>query len=223
MMLPLNDIFKKYNINPTGVLHLGASEGQERDFYKGLGVKKVVWIEAIPEIFEKLKENIKHYSGQRAMLACLSNEDDKEVWFNISSNHGQSSSLLELGVHKDIHPDVSYVGRIKMTTRRIDTLFCMMEMDFSMLDFLNIDLQGAELLALEGMGKYLQQFKSINIEVNKVETYINCPTIDDIDYFLLQNGFERVETGKWVADTWTDAFYLKAHDKRKVFKEIIYD
>ena len=35
MMLPLKDIFSKYSIYPTGVLHIGASEGQERDFYNG--------------------------------------------------------------------------------------------------------------------------------------------------------------------------------------------
>jgi hypothetical protein len=33
--------------------------------------------------------------------------------------------------------------------------------------------------------------------------------IPDLDYFMMQRGFERVETGDWVADTWTDALYVR--------------
>jgi FkbM family methyltransferase len=209
MMLPLNDIFKKYDISPNGVLHLGASEGQERDFYLELNVKKVIWIEAIKEVFDKLKYNIRSYPNQVAIFACVSNQDGKEVVFNISNNQAQSSSFLELGLHKIIHPEVHYIDKVKMNTTRIDTLFDVLDIDISMLDFLNIDLQGAELLALEGMGKLLKQFKSVNIEVNIAETYIGCPLIEDIDYFFLKRDLIRVETSDFVGNCWGDAFYLK--------------
>jgi len=212
MMLDLGEIFSKYNIKPQGVLHVGASEGQERDFYKGLGVQRVYWIEGLPHVYFILKQNLHAYHNQYPILACVSNESGKRVTFNISSNKSQSSSILELGEHLVAHPEVSYIDKVEVETWRIDWLFEVMGLDTSMLDFLNMDLQGAELLALEGMGKMIDQFKYINIEVNKRETYKGCALIEDIDYFMIKHGFDRVETGQWVADLWTDAFYMKPCD-----------
>lgn len=211
MMLDLKYCFDKYGIKPNGVLHIGASEGQERDFYESLGAKRVYWIEAIPDVFFKLKQNLSTYPRQIAILACVSNRNHDKVKFNISNNECQSSSMLELGEHLVAHPEVSFVNQIELETWRTDTLLEVMGFDFSMLDFLNIDLQGAELLALEGMGNILDQFKSINIELNKRSTYVGCALVEDVDYFLLQHGFERVETGQWVADLWTDGFYTKRY------------
>lgn len=209
MMLPLDDILIKYGIAPNGVLHCGANEGQEADTYNNWRVKRVYWVEANPETYRELKSNLKYYHNQYPLLACLSNEDGKLVKFNISNNQSQSSSILELSHHKIIHPEVHYINEIELETVTIDTLFRRMELDYGMIDFMNLDLQGAELMALEGGTEFLKQIKCINTEVNKQETYSGCALIDELDLFLLQYGFERVETGEWVADTWTDAFYLR--------------
>jgi hypothetical protein len=76
------------------------------------------------------------------------------------------------------------------------------------LDFLNIDLQGAELKALKGMGEVLRQFKWAYLEVNKAELYKGCALVEDIDMYLLGYGFKRVET-KWTGADWGDALYVK--------------
>jgi hypothetical protein len=45
-------------------------------------------------------------------------------------------------------------------------------------------------------------------EYNVVEMYDGCPSIEQIDEFLLPFGFYRQET--WNVDSlWGDAFYLK--------------
>lgn len=209
MMLPFKELLNKHNVSLNGILHIGGSIGQERDLYKECGATEVIWIEAIPSVFEELKNNLLPYPNQVALNICVGDEDGKEVVFHISNNESQSSSFLELGHHAIIHPEVRYVDHISMKTERIDTLFNLLERDISKLNFLNIDLQGSELMALHGMGKMLKQFDYAIIEVNKKETYIGCALIEDIDYFMLQNDFECVELGQWVADTWTDAFYKK--------------
>lgn len=207
MMMDFKALIKKHNVQIDGILHIGGSFGQERELYKECGASEVIWIEAIPSVFEQLKKNLEPYPNQTAISACISNVDGEEVTFKISNNEAQSSSMLELGHHLVIHPEVKFIDEIKLTTTRIDTLFRLLERDTSKLNFLNIDLQGAELLALQGMGDMLKQFKFALLEVNKKETYKGCVLIDDLDYFMLQNGFERVETGQFVADTWTDALY----------------
>lgn len=206
-MISFDYLVNKHKLDIKGVLHLGASTGQERKEYDNYCKGDVLWVEAIPSVYSELVKNIEPYENQRAFNACLSNVDDDEVVFNVSNNESQSSSILELGVHMDIHPEVHYVDQIKMKTKRVDTLF--KGYSFENINFLNVDLQGAEHLAIEGMGDLIKHFDYALLEVNMQETYRGCMLIGDLDYFMMQRGFERVETGDWVANTWTDALYVR--------------
>ena len=53
-----------------GVIHVGANTGRERDVYKKHGLR-VLWIEANPEAFKVLFENIKNYKNQKAIFMKL--------------------------------------------------------------------------------------------------------------------------------------------------------
>jgi FkbM family methyltransferase len=207
MLIDFRQLFPKYGIKPKGVLHVGANVGEEAPVYNELGIKKVLWVEGNPTIFATLLKNIEPYSDQAAMCYCIGDEHDHPVNFHVSNNGSQSSSILELGTHKVAHPEVHYTHDIPMVTKRLDMLF-----DGNMekeIDFLIIDLQGAELKALRGMGDLLHQFKWAYLEVNKAELYKGCPMVEDLDMYLLGFGFRRVET-KWVGNTgWGDALYIK--------------
>jgi FkbM family methyltransferase len=208
-MISFDYLVDKHKLDIKGVLHLGASTGQERDAYDTYCKGKVMWVEAIPRVYLDLQQNIKPYPQQTAYNACLSNVDGDEVVFNVSNNESQSSSILELGVHALIHPEVHYIEQIAMKTQRVDTL--LKDVDVSTINFLNVDLQGAEHLAIEGMGDLIKNIDYALLEVNMKETYKGCMLIEELDYFMLQRGFERVETGEWVAETWTDALYIRKY------------
>lgn len=209
MLIPFQTLLTKYNLKPTGVFHIGASTGQEAKDYYNAGVYDVIWIEAIPEIFTQLQQHISAYHKMIAYNECIGNKDGFEVKFNVSSHGAQSSSILELGTHKEAHPEVSYVSSFKAKTKRIDTLLHEKNIDLNYYNFLNIDLQGAELMALQGMGVELHKIDFIYIEVNKAELYIGCPLISDIDTYLDRFDFVRVET-EWAGNTnWGDAAYIK--------------
>lgn len=213
MMINFDILWPKYGIKPDGVLHCGASTGQERDVYVRHGVKEVIWVEALPEIFEKLLDHVSDVPGTVCMNACLSDENDKVVEFNISNNEAQSSSYLELAHHKIIHPEVRYIDKITLDTVRGDSLLKDFKFDGDW--FLNTDLQGAELDCFRGMGDLLNKFKWVYTEVNKKETYKGCALIEEVDEYLGGFGFVRVETGQWVADTWTDALYIRQRNENK--------
>ncbi len=209
MLIPFEKLIRKHNLNITGVLHCGASTGQEAESYANLGVKNMVFIEAIPHVYEKLEAHISQYPGAWAVNACLSDVDDKEVTFNISSNEGQSSSFLQFGTHRQAHPDVRFVDHIQLKTKRLDTLIEEMNINIHEFNFLNMDLQGAELLALRGLGDYLKYFKYAYLEVNKEELYKGCPLVEDLDIYLIGFGFRRVETS-WAGNFgWGDALYIR--------------
>jgi FkbM family methyltransferase len=210
MLIDFRQLFPKYGISPKGVLHIGANVGEEAPVYNELGIKKVIWIEGNPEIYQKLESNISPYDGQIALNYCIGDED-KETVLHISNNGSQSSSVLALGTHKIQHPEVHYTHDIPVSMQRLDSIFTREEGGPTSigLDFLNIDLQGAELMALRGMGDLLNEFKWAYLEVNKERLYEGCPLVEDLDMFLMGFGFRRAET-RWCGNTgWGDALYIK--------------
>jgi FkbM family methyltransferase len=58
MILNFNELIKKYNCNINGVLHVGAHHGEEYKLYKQFDINPIVFIEALPHTFKKLKENV---------------------------------------------------------------------------------------------------------------------------------------------------------------------
>jgi FkbM family methyltransferase len=208
MLIDFKYLFKKYNISAKGVIHIGASSGQEVDAYYSNGIERSIWIEALPDVYKDLVKRISKYPNAKAFNSCISDKDGEIVSFNVANNEGQSSSLLPFGTHSKEHPTVKFTHAIEMVTRKIDTLFHGAKIKPEDYTFLNIDLQGAELMALKGMGKYLETIEYAYIEINKAELYKGCPLVEEIDEYLLPYGLKRVET-KWTDWGWGDGFYIK--------------
>ena len=59
--------------------------------------------------------------------------------------------------------------------------------------------------------KYLQYVNYIYTEVNTEQVYKGCDEIGQIDEYLKQFDFERVETRVYQHLGWGDAFYIKSH------------
>jgi FkbM family methyltransferase len=208
MLIDFRQLFPKYGIRPTGVLHVGANVGEEAPVYLELGIKKQIWIEANPIICDRLRRNVSNNPEAIVYEACIGDEAGKVVTFHVSNNGSQSSSILELGTHKEAHPEVHYVEEVKMTMQRLDHILIDVP-NVEAYNFLNIDLQGAELLALKGMGDMLLNFQWAYLEVNQRELYKGCALVEDLDYYLGAFGFDRVET-MWCGNTgWGDALYIK--------------
>lgn len=224
MLIDFNKLWPKYNINPKGVLHIGSSTGQETEHYINLGVRDICYIEALPDVYKGLKEHVKKFPGKFTCInACISELDGAEVIFNKTNNEGQSSSMLEFGTHSKEHPSVKVIEKMRLKTSRVDTLLTGNYKISGLYDFLNIDLQGAELMALKSMGQLLDHFKWIKggineslefdfkwlyLEVNQKELYKGCPLIGDIENYIDQFGFKIVET-KWTNHGWGDCLAIK--------------
>ena|SRR5438445_584680 len=189
MLIDFRELFPRYNIKPKGVLHVGANIGEEAPIYLELGIKRQIWIEADPEIYQKLKQNISNNHEASAFNYCAGDEEGKEVVFHISNNGSQSSSVLELGTHLLEHPDVHYVKEIPMKTRRLDILFydgLLPTANLGEFDFFNCDTQGFDLNVIKGMGVLLHQFKWLNIESNKTEVYKKGALVGELEEYILK-------------------------------------
>lgn len=209
MLIPFKDLYLRYQMKVDGVVHLGANTGQEAESYQAWGVSTVIWVEALPDVYAKLLKHISGYEDHCAWNACLSDTDGQEVVFHVASNDAQSSSFLEFGTHSREHPTVRYVRDVKMVTSRWDTLAKEKQVDlYGRRWFLNVDLQGAELLALKGMGDLLACFSYAYIEVNEKELYRGCPLVGEIDAYLARFGFLPREV-KMTGFGWGDKFYTR--------------
>lgn len=210
MLIPLSSILQKHNLQPKGILHVGAWDGMEMDDYAANGITNVIFIEAQKSIFPTLLGRIAPYPNVKAFNHCVSDRFEN-VKFNITNN-GQSSSVFELGTHADVHPEVVVTEQIEMRTTTLSEIFLKENLNFGDYDFVNMDIQGAELKAIKGMGMLIHRVNAFYLEVNEKELYKGCALIGEVDEYLSRFGFERVET-KWASQDnvlgWGDALYIK--------------
>lgn len=196
----------KFNINVTGVFHVGAHDCEELSFYtRQLKVTpdQCVWIDAIQEKVTRATD----IGIPNVYQAVVTDKDDSEVTFNVSNNV-QSSSVLSFGTHAEDHPLIYYTHSLTLPTITIDTFIKRNNLSPENFTFWNFDIQGAELLALKGAKEALKYPSAIYLEVNTKEVYKGCGLVEDIDILLGQYGFSRVEIN--ITDAgWGDALYIK--------------
>lgn len=207
MLISLHELVDKYNMNLKGILHVGAHECEELHIYeKYVERNQVLWIEAMED---KVKLCRDRYPGLRIENAVVSNVEENVV-FHISNN-GQSSSILDLGLHSQLYPDIVYVDKKEVQAVPLRNILPnYRDIHFN---FINLDIQGAELKALMGMEEYLPNIDYIYTEVNCDDVYRDGALIWEIDMFLERYGFVRMEV-KWCGkDKWGDAFYVKMNRK----------
>jgi len=176
-----------------GLIHIGAHVGQETNRYAENDLN-VLWVEPNPEIFPILVENIKNHPRQRAVPALLTDVEGQSYPFHISSNNGASSSILGVGRHEEIWPEVSMTKTITVESTTLASLVKRENLDMANYDGLVIDTQGTELLVLKGGAALLNRFKFIRAEAADFELYKDCCRLADLDSFLGEHGFRRIRT-----------------------------
>ena len=188
----------------NGIIHIGSHECQESKMYLefGIGSNRTIWIDAIPK---KVDQAVSR--GYRVFHGVVTDVDDQDIIFHVSSNE-ESSSIFDLGTHKQHHGHIHYVEDLKLKTTTLPTLINRNSLDIAGYNFINLDIQGAELKALKGMESLLGQIDYIYCEANEEELYVGCALIHQIDEYLMNFGFKRMVTymTKW---KWGDALYVK--------------
>jgi len=199
MLIPLRQLYKDYDLKITGVIHVGAHWAQEHKDYMIVGIPKVAYIEASKPTFDKLCRM--HLQGSVTLhhTALADYEGSAEMHIE-TANQGQSSSLLKPGTHTAHYPGITFPDRETVNVTTLDRL------GLTGYNFLNIDVQGAELLVLKGGPRTLEGVDYIYTEVNREAVYEGCPMIEELDAFL--TNFDRVST-VWTGQGWGDAFYIR--------------
>jgi FkbM family methyltransferase len=180
-----------------GVIHVGANIGQERDLYASLNLK-VVWIEPIPAVYEKLCRNIAGYSNQMAIRALIADREGINLSLHIANNDGASSSILEPSpLLNDIWPEIDFIDKKIMRCTTLPNALADYHVDLSQFDALVMDTQGSELVVLRGAEALLSHFNYIFTEAADFELYKGCPTGHQISEYLAAHGFRKKLTDEF--------------------------
>ena len=203
MILEFEDLVKKYNMNVSGVIHIGAHYGEEVSNYVNLGIDDIVLFEPLKENFEVLKNNVSELNANIIGYCVALGNKNQNVNMFLSSNNLESSSVLKPKIHLNLHPEVVFSGEESVEMKRLDDFL------FENYNFINLDVQGYEMEVLKGAEKTLKNIDYLYCEVNRNEVYEGNAYIGEIDNYLSNYNMRRVETSWWYDGPWGDALYIK--------------
>jgi FkbM family methyltransferase len=202
MLLDLEKLVKKYNMNIIGVVHIGAHFGEENEVYNNLNLKNRMFFEPLEKNYNKLLENIG--IGYITHKVALGNESKTIEMFVEEANMGQSSSILKPVKHLTQYPHIKFNSKEKVEMKWLDDF----KIESEKFNFINIDVQGYELEVFKGSKETLKTIDYIMSEINRDEVYENCAKINELIDFLKPYGFELVEED-WAGNTWGDGLFIK--------------
>jgi len=198
-------VAEKYGIKMHGVIHVGAHYGQEYKDYVRYGMRNYIFFEPLTDNFARLlidvppADNIRHYQ------MALGNTTGEIEMYVETANWGQSSSILEPGIHMDAYPQIIFDKREVVKIDKLDNI----EFDRSLYNMLNIDVQGYELEVMRGAAETMNHIDIVYTEINTGQVYKNCCQMWELDVFLKPYGFKRVYTHEYDGIYYGDAVYVK--------------
>jgi FkbM family methyltransferase len=197
-------LIPKFCLNINGVIHIGAHYGQEYDSYIQAKIRNMIFFEPLKDNFKILLNNIKLSDDIKAYNIALGNVMGEIDMFIETANKGMSSSILEPEEHIIKYPTIVFNNKETVLIDKLDNILY----DRDKFNFINIDVQGYELEVLKGAINSLKYVDCIMTEINKVHLYKEGVLEDELDSFLFNLNFVRVET-EWNGDIWGDALYIK--------------
>ena len=201
-MLNFKDCIEVYS--HKGIIHVGANSGQERDLYHNLG-KLVYWIEADPNIYPKLEENIHGFPNQTSLCALIYDSVEK-VAFN-QSKQSERSSIFAFTDHHFEDDNFRQLDTIEIQTTRLDILFQDGSVNLEEYDTLVTDCQGADLNIIRSLGNNISKFNLIVTEVFFEPCYQNIKLAKDFNSYMKKKKFKLLgEFGR--KPKWSNYIYL---------------
>lgn len=194
---------------PTSAFQVGASYGQELDYFLSNGIKECACFEPIPSIFKELKGKTDQF-GWLAFNVALGSKKSKQT-LHLASNKGMSSSILSPDSHITQFPTITFKDTLEIN---VDVGIDYAKSHSRILSnennpVLYMDTQGYELEVLKGFGETLENFTYVYTEVGYGFGYKNAASINEICTYLFEHGFEVLDISLSGESGWGDALFAK--------------
>jgi len=206
--LGLAGIAECYSLN---YFDIGSRGGFQKDLYPIAFAVEVVGFEPDPIEFERLKMQTPNFWKSVTILPFgLSGHSGRQT-LNIPTDP-QSASLLKHNLavgEKFKKPQFFEIDR----TEDIQTLSlkaALEKTNFKSIDFMKIDIEGAELLVFRSAPDIMKDILAIKTEIVFIPMRNDQPLASDVDTYLRQTGFELMDIDRsaplappWLCDTST--------------------
>jgi FkbM family methyltransferase len=191
------------------VFDIGSRDGlQAVELSKLFPEAQIVAVECNRQTLEQCRANFAPHPRIRLVDKAINSHTGRCTFYPIDpartittwpdGNPGASSLFVATGDY----PAETYVqNEVEVECTRLDDL-CK-ALGIAAIDLIWMDLQGAELLALESAGALLETVRYIYTEVSHRALYRGQCLFDDVDAFLLARGFRRcskVNRERWQQD-----------------------
>ncbi|MEG4857829.1 FkbM family methyltransferase [Microcoleus sp. K1-B6] len=207
MKLNFPDLCQQHVITPRGIILIGAYDAKTLKRLNLPNTIKTLLIDANPTAVERLQENFADRPNIQVVQAAITNHNDT-VTLHLTSLES-SSSILPWQQYSKIYPNIKETQQLTLPSRTLDTL--LQELHLSTTDFniLILDIQGAELLALEGATQLLNTLDAIYTTVHYQELFKGGALAEQVDQFLTDYQFQRVAEETPYHPAWGEAFYVR--------------
>jgi FkbM family methyltransferase len=203
----LQNFLHHYKIQPKTILDLGA-----RDLYESIwfSVKypgaKVHSFECNPDMVPLCQTRSQYFLNIAFNAAAVGSREDVVTFYKVDQDATKSQSNLPYYIQKDGNPGASSLflsadktykqTPVEVPLVRLDGY--LEKKSISEIDILWMDIQGAELDALKGLGDYINLTKMIHTEVpiGGNTEYKGAPTFNELNEYLVEKGFEVVGKGQ---------------------------
>lgn len=189
------------------ILDVGACEGEDTiRFSRKYKNATIYTFEPLPENIDKIYKNfsnfrlpldgvypiaLSNFNGVSSFFVSSGQPNDPAELKDKQWDHGnKSSSLLRPARTRDIHPWLKFNQAVSVTTSKFSDVA--KREGISSIDFVYMDVQGAERLVLEGFGSYIYNTKMIWLEVENLELYQGQPLREDIEAYMKNRGFIKI-------------------------------
>jgi FkbM family methyltransferase len=190
---------------------------QSIEFYNAFPNSKIYAFECNPNTLDICKKNIEPYSDRITLIeGAVCDYDGNITFYPINQNktittwkdgNPGASSIFKSNGEYTIETYVQ--DEITTPCHRLDSI--MDKYGISNVDIIWMDLQGAELLALKGLGNYLHNVKYIHTEVSYKEMYSGQVMFEELNNYILSNEFSLMNN--LTLQGWQeDAIYKKKYE-----------
>lgn len=190
------------------IFDIGSCEGEDsiryaREFPKS----RIYAFEPLPANMAILQRQVKAYGATQveAFAIALSDEAGRAAFYVSSGSPAhlpstedweygnKASSLLPPEGTREHYPWLKFDHSIEVPTETL-AAFCAAR-GINRIDFIHMDVQGAELKVLRGAGDMLPRIRAIWLEVERVALYGGQPLAEEVEAFMEENGFvKRLDT-----------------------------
>jgi len=191
-------IIAPYLPKDPAILEGGAYDGNNTAELASLWPKGMVYsFEPVPALYQNVKARTAALSNVHVYDLALSDKVGTAT-FHVSEFDfkpgvpSESSSLLAPKRHKTDIPNILFKKDITVATTTIDDWASKNGVD--RIDFLYLDIQGAELMAMKGAPRIMKTVKVIMTELESVELYEGQGQYPELKQWLEAQGFRMIAT-----------------------------